>query len=148
MPLLPPVPHAGTLSALFVAAAAVGAGWALRALRRRERRRARRRVADVRRRCAPSSSSACHPMRSPGRPPPPSRATFWSALEELTTRGPGWLRLSRALADCPHLEHERRALREQSPWRRELAARRLGLLFSSALARRRCAPPCPRAPSR
>ena len=50
----------------------------------------------------------------------------------MTTRGPGWLRLSRALADCPHLEHERRALREESPWRRELAARRLGLLFSSA----------------
>ena len=47
MPLLPPVPHAGTLSALLVVAAAVGAGWALRALRRRERRRARRRVADV-----------------------------------------------------------------------------------------------------
>lgn len=132
MPVLPPVPNAGILSALTIVAAAIGAAWALRALQRRERRRARRRVADialalrafVEQRLEPGALAVQAAAAEPG--------AFWSTLEELTTRGPGWLRLSRALAGCPHLEHERRALREESPWRRELAARRLGLLISSA----------------
>jgi hypothetical protein len=132
MTTLPPVPHAGTLSALLVVAVAVGAGWALRALRRRERRRGRRRVADValalrdflEQRLPAAALAAQAGEAEPG--------AFWSAVEELTTRGPGWLGLSRALADCPHLQHERRALREESPWRRELAARRLGLLYTTA----------------
>lgn len=132
MPLLPPVPHAGTLSALLVTAAAVGAGWALRALRRRERRRARRRIADVTQALRAFVEQRLQPDALAGQAAAAEPGEFWSAIEELTTRGPGWLRLSRALADCPHLEHERRALREESPWRRELAARRLGLIFSSA----------------
>jgi HEAT repeat protein len=41
-------------------------------------------------------------------------------------------RLARALAGCPHLHDERTALRDDSPWRRELAARRLGLLPTHA----------------
>jgi HEAT repeat protein len=132
MSVLPPISPAGAVSALLVVAAAVGAGWALRALRRRERRRARRRLADLtlalraflEQRLEAGALAAQAGAAEPGE--------FWSALEDLTTRGPGWLRLSRALADCPYLEHERRALREESPWRRELAARRLGLLYSTA----------------
>jgi hypothetical protein len=132
MPFLPMLPQAGTVSAvLLVVAAVAGSGWALRALRRRERRRARRRVADV-----ALSLRAFTEQRLPAgalarQAAAAEPGTFWSALEDLTTRGPGWLRLSRALADCPHLEHERQALREESPWRRELAARRLGLLYST-----------------
>jgi len=132
MSVLPPLPQAGAVPALVVIAAAVGAALALRALRRRERRRARRSLADLalglraflEQRLEPGALAAQAAAAEPG--------VFWSAIEELTTRSPGWLRLSRALASCPHLEQERQALREESPWRRELAARRLGLLFSTA----------------
>jgi HEAT repeat protein len=39
-----------------------------------------------------------------------------------------WLRLSKALAGNRHSNDERRALRDDSPWRAELATRRLALL--------------------
>src|SRR6185436_20238645 len=42
------------------------------------------------------------------------------------------LRLARALRDDRRGAYERLALRDDSPWRRELAARRLGLLPSRA----------------
>ena len=114
----------------FVVAAAAGAGYALRALRRRERARARERVADLalalreflEHRLQPAALEAAAAAAEPG--------TFWAALESLASRGNGWLPLSRSLAGCPHLETERQALRDDSPWRRELAARRLALLYS------------------
>lgn len=64
-------------------------------------------------------------------------AALWSALEPLAHRleRGQWGRLSEALAGNPHERAERRALREESPWRRELAARRLGLLVSPAARR-------------
>lgn len=55
-------------------------------------------------------------------------AAFWTALESRTLDAPLPARLSRVLAHCPQVADERRALRDDSPWRRELAARRLGLI--------------------
>jgi hypothetical protein len=55
---------------------------------------------------------------------------FWTALETYAARlsRAEWRRLATALERCPHEKAERQALRDDSPWRRELAARRLGLL--------------------
>lgn len=63
--------------------------------------------------------------------------TFWSALEPFALRLPRaeWLRLSRALAKNAHVRLEHRALRDDSPWRGELAARRLALVRSQASRR-------------
>jgi HEAT repeat protein len=61
-------------------------------------------------------------------------SAFWSALETYahTLTRTEWLRLSRALERNPYAPRERRALGDDSPWRRVLAARRLGLLRSRA----------------
>ncbi|MGH7740863.1 MAG: hypothetical protein ACRENS_02445, partial [Candidatus Eiseniibacteriota bacterium] len=55
-------------------------------------------------------------------------ALFWTVLESRTLDDAMPTRLSRVLARCPQVGEERRALRDDSPWRRELAARRLGLV--------------------
>jgi hypothetical protein len=58
------------------------------------------------------------------------RETFWSALEA-GARTPHLRRgVARVLAATEHVDDERRALRDDSSWRRELAARRLGLVRS------------------
>ena len=59
--------------------------------------------------------------------------TFWTALEALSLRlkRPEWRRLSKTLGWNRHADLERRALEDDSPWRRELAARRLALISSS-----------------
>lgn len=64
-------------------------------------------------------------------------ALFWTALETLTLAldRSGWRRLSDDLGSSRHVVAERRALREGSPWRRELAARRLSLLNTRATRR-------------
>jgi len=57
-------------------------------------------------------------------------ATFWAAIERLSL-GPyrrGLRRLAVTLDRNPHVATERTRLQDDSPWRRELAARRLGLL--------------------
>jgi HEAT repeat protein len=61
-------------------------------------------------------------------------ALVWTVLESLSTRlnRPRWIRLSRALLRSRHAAAERRALADDSPWRRCLAARRLALLRSRA----------------
>jgi HEAT repeat protein len=59
-------------------------------------------------------------------------ATFWAAIERLSL-GPdrrGLSRLATVFETNPHVTTERARLRDDSPWRRELAARRLGLLPS------------------
>jgi len=63
--------------------------------------------------------------------------TAWSAIEVVTLPlgRERWLRLSRALEHHRHARAERRALRDDSPARRELAARRLGLLRAPASLR-------------
>ena len=55
---------------------------------------------------------------------------FWSALESLALelKRSEMKRLSEVLARSGHVRAERRALRDESPWRRELAARRLGFV--------------------
>lgn len=71
--------------------------------------------------------------------------TFWSALETFSIGidRPGRDRLSRALERNPHSATERRALLDDSPWRRELAARRLALIAAPASRRAlRSALPC------
>ncbi len=62
---------------------------------------------------------------------------FWTALETLTLAlsRSGWRRLSDDLGSSRHVAVERRALRDGSPWRRELAARRLSLLNTRATRR-------------
>ena len=57
-------------------------------------------------------------------------ALFWSAFETLALEldRAQMLTLSDALQRTAHVRAERRALRDDSPWRRELAARRLGLV--------------------
>lgn len=131
MSALPQAATPGFFPVLFLVLSIVaGAAWALRALRRRERARARQRVADLAlslrdflgQRLPARALAAEAAAAEPG--------TFWAALEDLASRGNGWLALSRALAGSPQLTAERQALLDDSPWRRELAARRLALLFS------------------
>lgn len=55
-------------------------------------------------------------------------SSFWTVLESRTLEAPLTARLARALSRCPQIDDERRALRDDSPWRRDLAARRLGLV--------------------
>jgi len=59
---------------------------------------------------------------------------FWTAIEAVSLKLPrsDWLRLSRALERDPYSAAERRALLDDSPWRRALAARRLSLVHSRA----------------
>jgi len=54
--------------------------------------------------------------------------TFWTAIENASLTRRLSPRVAQALRANPHVAAERRALRDDSPWRRELAARRLGLL--------------------
>ncbi|MGH7646204.1 MAG: hypothetical protein ACREMR_11535, partial [Gemmatimonadales bacterium] len=63
--------------------------------------------------------------------------SYWTALESpsLRLRRQHWLRLSQALTRSRHAAAERRALADDSPWRRALAARRLSLLRSRASRR-------------
>jgi hypothetical protein len=131
MSTLPPGDPSGAVSAVFLALSAMaGTGYALRALRRRERVHARREAADLALALRDFLACDLHPQALAAAAAAAEPGAFWSALEDLTSRGEGWLRLSRALARSPQLEAERRALRDDSPWRRELAARRLGLLFA------------------
>jgi hypothetical protein len=62
---------------------------------------------------------------------------LWSALEKrsLVPRRERLVALSVALAGIPHTRRERRALSDDSPWRRELAARRLALIEEPASRR-------------
>ena len=57
---------------------------------------------------------------------------FWVAIERVATspNPPHRYRVGEVLERNRHVVEERRALRDDSPWRRELAARRLGLLGS------------------
>ena len=64
-------------------------------------------------------------------------ALFWSTLENLTldlTRKE-WRRLTFTLGRSRHVTDERWVLRGDSPWRRELAARRLSLIHSPGARR-------------
>src|SRR5207247_8109442 len=64
-------------------------------------------------------------------------SVFWGPLESIRANLPRSqrLKLAKALAQSRHCAAERRALRDDSPWRRELAASRLGLVGSPASRR-------------
>jgi hypothetical protein len=114
----------------IVLAAIAGAGFTLRALQRRERRRDRGRVADLARSLCEFIEHRLSPQVLAREAAAAGPDVFWTSLEELTSRRDGWLALSRALVDNPHFAAEREALLDKSPWRRELAVRRLALLYS------------------
>jgi HEAT repeat protein len=107
-------------------------GYAWRALERHRRRQTRRTRADL-----------AHLLQSfvdGGTPAAELRraiddadaGTAWTVLEAHSLRldRAAWLRLSAALRRSRHAAAERRALADDSPWRRALAARHLGLLRS------------------
>jgi len=108
-----------------------------RAYARRERRRLRQRAQDLARDFASfvDGRLGVHELREAVADA--DAGTFWSALEPFAVRlpRPEWLRLSKALARNAHVAMEHRALRDDSPWRGELAARRLALVRSQASRR-------------
>lgn len=141
MSATPPAAALDLFSALLIMLAAIlGAGYTLRVLQRRERRRTRGHVHDL----ARSLCEFVEHRRSPQALAKEAAAAepdvFWAALEDLASRRSGWLALSRALVGSHHFAAEREALLDKSPWRRELAARRLALLYSPESRRAlRCA---------
>src|SRR5262245_59644926 len=108
------------------------AGHLVRANDRRGRRRARGEVARLREALDRFLAEASDPADLDRVARRASPGAFWNALESCAPRlrYVHWLRLSRALEANPFSVLERRALREESPWRRMLAAKRLGLLRS------------------
>ena len=131
-----PSPTLFLAAAVLLAAIATGFGVA-RLGARRSRRHSRRRVATLERELARflDSKSTALALRRAVRSADPS--AFWAALETLSL-GLGRAeraRLSGALERNPFAAAERRALEDDSPWRAELAARRLSLLRSPASRR-------------
>ncbi len=111
--------------------------WLGRIRSRRDRQRAREQMAVVARiwREHSGPDGSAHAIRRQARAA--DEVTFWGALETLALDldGRALRRLSNAIADLGHHRRERRALRHESPWRRELAARRLGFIHSASSRR-------------
>ncbi|MBI5710295.1 MAG: HEAT repeat domain-containing protein [Candidatus Eisenbacteria bacterium] len=128
-------PAAAFAAALVLVASLGTVALVMRAAHRGERDRARRELADLaghlaallEGRAAPADVAAAAAAADP--------VVFWTALEGLAPTRRQWCTLSRALARCPQPRAERAALRDDSPWRRELAARRLALLDGRATRR-------------
>lgn len=122
-------------AALAVVLATIGlASYGVRAHARRLRRHHRNRhrsLARTFRRFLDGEASAARIARVADAA---DEASYWTALESpaLRLKRQQWLRLSQALARSRHAAAERRALADDSPWRRALAARRLSLLRSRA----------------
>ncbi len=120
-------------AAIAVVLAVIGlASFAVRAHGRRERghhRSRHRALARSFRRFLDGGESAVRIARAADAA---DQATYWTALEALShrLRRSHWLRLSQALVRSRHAAAERRALVDDSPWRRALAARRLSLARS------------------
>jgi HEAT repeat protein len=134
----------GFLSLLAAVSAAIlffgliaGALWLGRTRSRGDRQRAREQIAALirvwREQSGPAGSA--HAIRRQARAA--DEVAFWGALETLSFEldARAMRRLSNAVADLRHHRRERRALRDESPWRRELAARRLGLIHSPSSRR-------------
>jgi HEAT repeat protein len=105
-----------------------------RAYARRERRQVRQRARDLQRDIAAylDGRLGAHALREALADVDPG--VFWSAIEAFAARLPRveWLHFSKGLEKAPQLRAERRALHDDSPWRGELAARRLALVRSRA----------------
>lgn len=120
------------VSVAIVLSAVVAALYAARVLGRQRRRRERQEwqsIARELRHHLRGSSSAERLARIAARA---ESGVFWTALERfaLRARSSALRRLAAVLDRSPHVRLERQRLRDDSPWRRELAARRLGLLPS------------------
>lgn len=123
-----------SLALLVVLGCIVAAFVLVRAQDRRQRRHARQGARNLTRLLSryledqASRAELRRAVRAAGAGP------FWTALETFSLRlgRREWLWLSRALERNHHSIEERRALADDSPWRRSLAARRLALLRSRA----------------
>jgi hypothetical protein len=121
--------------AVLVVLGAMAIGWAwFRARQRRERRDARLERADLARtvgRFLDGTLPAADLHRAVAAA---GDGAVWTVLESVVLRldRHEWLRISAALVRCRHADAERRALSDDSPWRRVLACRRLALLRSRA----------------
>ena len=136
MPIHSPSVLLGAGLMLLSMIAGVGGGaWLVRTVKRRERALRRHGVAELARELRAFLRGRRGARAVAELAASAEAGAFWAALETLDARGRDRRRLSRALARCEHLTDERRALRDDSPWRRELAARRLGLLRSDASRR-------------
>jgi HEAT repeat protein len=106
--------------------------YAVRVLGRRARRHERRRVGGLARQFMQHVAGRLPAADLRRVVSESNEGEFWRALEGMSVRWQRreWLRLSRVLGRNRWSAAERRALRDDSPWRRELAARRLALLAS------------------
>jgi HEAT repeat protein len=131
--LAPPLPLA--LATCLVAIAVVA--YAVRAHGRRQRREARRTTVSLADAFAGFLDDRLTRRELAAKARAAGEASFWTALEGFASRldRAAWLRLSTALERNPHAAVERRALRDDSPWRRVLAAKRLGLVRADAARR-------------
>ncbi|HTK32802.1 MAG TPA: HEAT repeat domain-containing protein [Candidatus Saccharimonadaceae bacterium] len=130
---MPPLPSSFAIGAVLVVLASIGALAALaHAAARRERRQRRARVRALARRFAAFLSGRRETADVVHDAAHARNATFWGALERVAL-GAGLVpmrALGRALARNRHVAAERRALADDSPERRERAARRLALIPS------------------
>lgn len=118
-------------SAVSIIAIAILSAFAIsRAVGRRARATARQDVSEMRRRIEDHLAGEVTGVDLKRTIATADPATFWSALEGLSLglRRAQRRALASAIGRGEPLRLERRALRDESPWRRELAARRLGLL--------------------
>jgi HEAT repeat protein len=134
--MTPPLQLPGALAIAVMMGAVVVALYLVRAMGRRWRRHRRR-----------EARSLIRLLRGHLRGQVPTKtlaraanalesARFWATIEQLPLRDRRARRLlSEALDRSRHVRAERQRLRDESPWRRELAARRLGLLYSRATRR-------------
>jgi len=133
----PPLAVPAQLTALVVLMAIVAALYLTRAFGRRRRRHERREgrlLLRALRGYLRGERSAAGAAKVAARA---DAGAFWAALERLSM-GPdrsALRRLAPVLERNPHGRLERQRLRDDSPWRRELAARRLGLLRTRASRR-------------
>lgn len=128
-----PLPLAISIVAAFMAFAI----YAVRAHARRSRRRARRKQREFARMLGRVLDGRARPEAVRRVAAELAEADFWAVLERSSQRWRrrDWMRVSIALAHHPFVRQERLALRDESPWRRELAARHLSLVGSPASRR-------------
>ena len=133
-----PAPSPTLVLAAVVVLAAIGTGFGVARLgARRSRRHSRRRVAILEREFARFLDSRITASVLKRAVRAADESAFWAALETLSLGlgRAGRARISGALDKNPFSAAERRALEDDSPWRAELAARRLSLLRSAASRR-------------
>jgi HEAT repeat protein len=125
------------LAFAIVASTTLGLWLFVRAHRRRERRRSRGHRAELARAIRDFVAKRASVQRLRAEVKRTDPATFWTALEMDVPPLPyaARRRLARGLFPDEHASAERRALRDESPWRRALAARRLALLPSDLTRR-------------